>query len=76
MADADLARKLAQRQLLNAALADGALGLREQSRAQVAVVIGALGHGLAALANEVVVDIIVVIGYIVAHDYFKHHTPP
>ena len=72
VADADLARELAQRQVLDAALADGALGLREQSRAQVAVVIGALSHGR-SLADEVVVDIIVVIDYIVAHDYFEHN---
>ena len=44
MADAELARELSQGQCLNAALADGALALREQSRAQVAVVVGALSH--------------------------------
>ena len=48
MADADLPRKLAQRQLIDAMLAEGALGLREQSRAQVAVVIGALTSSRAA----------------------------
>ncbi len=41
MTDADLARELAQRQLLHAAFADGALGLFEQRRAQVAVVVWA-----------------------------------
>jgi hypothetical protein len=44
VADADLARQLAQRQILGAALAHSALGLFEQSLAEVAVVIGALGH--------------------------------
>ena len=40
--------KLAQRQLIDALLAEGALGLREQSRAQVAMVVGALTHVEAA----------------------------
>ena len=44
VADADLARELTQRELVDAVLADGALGLREQGRAQVAVVIGTLTH--------------------------------
>jgi len=42
--DADLARELAQRQLLHAPLAHGALGPLEQRRAEVAVVVGALAH--------------------------------
>jgi hypothetical protein len=48
VADADLARELAQRELLNAALADDPLCLREQRGAQVSVVVGALRHRLAA----------------------------
>ena len=41
MADAHLARELAQRKLLDAPLANDLLGLREQRRAQVAVVVRA-----------------------------------
>ena len=48
VADADLARELAQGQPLDAVLANGALSLREQSPAQVAVVVGACAHRLAA----------------------------
>ena len=52
MADTDVARELTQRQVLNAALADRALGLREQSRAQIAVVIRALVHSLGSLPER------------------------
>ena len=45
VADADLARELAQRELREAALAQRPLGAREQLGAQVAVVVGALGGG-------------------------------
>ena len=45
VADTDLARQLAQRQRVGAALAQRALGLLEQRLAQRAVVIGAIGHG-------------------------------
>jgi hypothetical protein len=76
MADADLACKLTQRQVLSAALADRALGLREQRRAQVAMVVGALSHRARSLAEQVVVDIIVVIVYIVAYGYFEHDPHP
>jgi NAD(P)-dependent dehydrogenase (short-subunit alcohol dehydrogenase family) len=44
MADADVARELAQRELPRAALSHGALGLLEQRRAEAAVVVGALAH--------------------------------
>ena len=44
VADADVAGELAQRQVLHAALADGALGRVQQSAAQIAMVIGTLGH--------------------------------
>lgn len=44
VADADLARQLAQRQVPGTVLAYGALGLLEQSRAKVAVVIRPLSH--------------------------------
>jgi hypothetical protein len=40
-------------QVLNAALADGALGPREQSRAQVAMVIGALSAGASTNGRQV-----------------------
>ena len=83
VADADLPRELPQRQLFDAALADGPLGRGQQRGAEVAVVVGPLGRRLRAvgrhpsrLANDVVVDIIVVIVYIVGHDYFLHTDIP
>jgi hypothetical protein len=48
VADADLARELAQRERLRAPLAHGPLRLLEQRRAQVAVVVRLLGHRSAA----------------------------
>jgi hypothetical protein len=48
MADANRAGELTQRELIDPALAHGALGLREQRRAQVAVMIWTLRHGLEA----------------------------
>jgi hypothetical protein len=76
MADTDLARELSQRQVLDTALTDGALGLGEQRRAQFAVVIRAVSHRLRSLTDEVVVDSIVVNVYIVAHDYFQLRRHP
>jgi hypothetical protein len=48
VADAGLARELAERERLRAALAHGALGVLEQRGAQAAVVVGTLGHRRAA----------------------------
>jgi hypothetical protein len=48
--DSDLARQPTQRQVLSAALSHGALGSLQQSRSEVAVVIGALVHD-ASLAD-------------------------
>jgi hypothetical protein len=76
VADAGLARELAQRQRLRAALAHGPLGLLEQRRAEVAVVVGARAHPARSLAEEVVIDIIVVSAYYVAYDYLEHHRHP
>jgi len=59
--DADLACQLAQRQLLHAAFAHRALGLLQERRAEVAVMVGALVHPSLRVAVEVVVDIFVVI---------------
>jgi NAD(P)-dependent dehydrogenase (short-subunit alcohol dehydrogenase family) len=58
MADADVARELAQRQRLHAALAHGPLGALKQRGAQVAVVIGAQRH-TGSVLQDVDVDIIV-----------------
>ena len=70
MADADLARELAQRQL--AALVERLLGGLEQRGAEVAVVVGAGRDGHAGiLAVHVGVDSIVVSRYIVPHDNFQ-----
>ena len=51
VADAGVARELAQRQRLHAALAHGALGLLEQRGAEVAVVVGALAHPARSLTD-------------------------
>ena len=51
VADAGLAREVAQRELREAALAQRALGAREELGAQVAVVVGALGGGRHAGAS-------------------------
>jgi hypothetical protein len=46
VADADLTRQLTQRQVLDAALADGPLGGLQERLAEIAVVIGAVAHAL------------------------------
>jgi hypothetical protein len=55
---------------LHAAFANGALGLVQECGAEISVVVGALAHRKASLAVEVVIDSIVVRGYIVVNDYF------
>ena len=73
VADAHRTREPAQGKLLDATLAHRPLGLPEQRRAQVAVVVGGAQTSPSSLPHKVVVDIIVVIDYIVAHDYFEQH---
>lgn len=68
VADSNLPCQVAQGQILHATLADGLLGLSEQRRAQIAVVISPVGQRRRSVADNVVIDSIVVIDYIVAHD--------
>jgi len=70
-----LAGEVAQRQGLDALLAERALGLGEQRGAQSAVVVGAIRHVIHAI-NDVVIDITVVADYIVVYDYFHCRERP